>query len=168
MSAVTFNNEVKVVGDGHQPETTITGDKLDDYDQLLRLGQTQSAGQPISKASKALSAKLFGLEESGPTALGPALLVCIGMAAQSPGSEVLPTPTFPARTAAAAAAAAAPAFNMLNTCDFGSRTIHHTQIVVCTDGLSNVGLGQLDDLNTEARKSESESFYERIGYAPPE
>ncbi len=41
----------------------------------------------------------------------------------------------------------------------------HGQIVVCTDGLSNVGLGQLDDINTEEKKRASERFYEQIGYA---
>jgi hypothetical protein len=85
---VTFNGEVTVVGDGYQPPVTITGDKLDDYDQLLQLGKSQSPGAPISKAKRALSSKLFALEETGPTALGPALLVCIGMASQNPGSEV--------------------------------------------------------------------------------
>jgi len=120
---VTFNGEVTVIGDGYQPPVTIAGDKLDDYDQLLQLGKSQSPGVPISKAKKALSTKLFALEETGPTALGPALLVCIGMASQNPGSE----------------------------------------IVVCTDGLSNVGLGQLDDINTEEKKRASERFYEQIG-----
>jgi hypothetical protein len=114
---------VTVLGDGNQLPVTIAGDKLDDYDQLLRLGQSQSAGQPISKTKQALSTKLFSLEETGPTALGPALLVCIGIAAQSPGSE----------------------------------------IVVCTDGLSNVGLGQLDDVSTDDKKRQTEQFYERIG-----
>ena len=85
---MTFNGEVTVVGDGYQPPVTITGDKLDDYDQLLHLDKSQSPGAPISKAKKALSSKLFALEETGPTALGPALLVCIGMASQNPGSEV--------------------------------------------------------------------------------
>ena len=84
----TFKGEVTVVGDGHQVPVTITGDKLDDYDQLLRLGQSQSTGLPIGKAKQALSAKLFGLEETGPTALGPAVLVSIGIASQNPGSEV--------------------------------------------------------------------------------
>jgi hypothetical protein len=45
------------------------------------------------------------------------------------------------------------------------RNVLQRQIVVCTDGLSNVGLGQLDDINTEEKKRASERFYEQIGYA---
>lgn len=50
------------------------------------------------------------LEETGPTALGPALLTSVGLAAQgNPGSSV----------------------------------------IVCTDGLANIGLGSFDDLKTD-------------------
>jgi hypothetical protein len=52
----------------------------------------------------------MALEETGPTALGPALLTSIAMAADGkPGSSV----------------------------------------VLCTDGLANVGLGAFDDIKTE-------------------
>jgi len=52
----------------------------------------------------------MSLEETGPTALGPALTTAIAMAAQgAPGSTV----------------------------------------VVCTDGLANVGLGAFDEIKSE-------------------
>jgi hypothetical protein len=52
----------------------------------------------------------MGLEETGPTALGPALLTSIAMAAEgAPGSTV----------------------------------------ILCTDGLANVGLGTFDDVFSE-------------------
>lgn len=64
------------------------------------------------------------LEESGPTALGPALLASVTMAANGkPGSKV----------------------------------------IVCTDGLANIGLGQLDDLVTDEDYKQAEEFYEQVG-----
>lgn len=86
---VTFNNEVTILGDGTQLPVTITGDKLYDYDRLLQIGKSHALRQPISKTKSSLSQKLFGLEEGGATALGPAVLACIGIASLSPGSEVI-------------------------------------------------------------------------------
>jgi len=74
-----------------------------------------------------LSAKLFSLEETGPTALGPALVAAIGMAGETRGSE----------------------------------------IVVCTDGLANVGIGALDELKKDAsddgKRLAVKQFYEKVG-----
>jgi hypothetical protein len=120
---VTFNNEVTIVGDGLQLPTTITGDKLYSYEQLMDLGKSHSLRAPIKQTKNSLSEKLFALEESGATALGPALVVSIGLAGETPGSEV----------------------------------------VVCTDGLSNIGLGQLDEVNTAEKRREVELFYEQLG-----
>jgi len=63
------------------------------------------------------------LEETGPTALGPALVACLGICSTRPGSK----------------------------------------IVVCTDGLSNKGLGSLDEMHTDEEKEEGFKFYEGIG-----
>lgn len=66
----------------------------------------------------------MSLEESGPTALGPALASAIAMASQgTPGSSV----------------------------------------VLCTDGLANVGLGAFDDVKTEGGISVVDEFYEKLG-----
>ena len=40
---VTFNNEVTVIGDGTKDPITITGDKLYNYDFLLKNGVETSA-----------------------------------------------------------------------------------------------------------------------------
>jgi hypothetical protein len=64
------------------------------------------------------------LEETGPTALGPATLTSIAMAAKgAPGSTV----------------------------------------VICTDGLANVGLGAYDEAKTEDEIAKVDEFYERVG-----
>jgi hypothetical protein len=64
------------------------------------------------------------IEETGPTALGPAILTSVAMAAEGkPGSTV----------------------------------------VICTDGLSNVGLGAFDEAKSEEDFAKIEQFYERLG-----
>jgi len=65
----------------------------------------------------------MGIEETGPTALGPAALTAIAMAGEgAPGSTV----------------------------------------VICTDGLANVGLGAYDEAKTEQEKAKCNEFYERV------
>ena len=116
---VAFNQDVRVFGDGTHDDL-ITGDKLFDFNELrnwaderknlyFKLGVRESCGKLISK--------VLELEEGGPTALGPALLVSIILASNcGPGSKV----------------------------------------VICTDGLANVGVGSLDmDTDTD--------FYEVLG-----
>jgi len=66
----------------------------------------------------------MSLEETGPTALGPAVATSIAMAAEgAPGS----------------------------------------QVVVCTDGLANIGLGAFDEAVTEEQLAKVDEFYERVG-----
>ena len=117
---VGFNNEVIVIGDGSKNPTVITGDKLQNYEILLQEG-LDSAGThlntPISHSATKLFESLDKLKETGQTALGPALLVALGMA---------------------------------------SKGSHGSKLIVCTDGLANVGLGSLDnDINNS-------QFYDRI------
>jgi len=64
----------------------------------------------VKETASKLQKKLNDIEETGPTALGPAVLTSIAMAAQGkPGSTV----------------------------------------VICTDGLANVGLGAFDEAKTD-------------------
>ena len=64
------------------------------------------------------------IEETGPTALGPAVLTSVALAAQGkPGSTV----------------------------------------VICTDGLSNTGLGSFDGAKTKNQIEKVNEFYERVG-----
>jgi hypothetical protein len=86
---VTFNDEVTIIGDGKQSTKVVAGDRLNSYDELLEIGQGYALENPISEAHRVLSDKLFSLEETGATALGPALVVAVGIAAQTPGSKVV-------------------------------------------------------------------------------
>ena len=111
---VTFNNEVTVIGDGTKDPQTITGDKLNDMDYLKNNGTAQGIErlkENVGATRKNLLQKLAAIEETGPTALGPAIITSICMAAEgNPGSKV----------------------------------------VVCTDGLANIGLGAFDEVKDEA------------------
>lgn len=119
---VTFNREVTIIGDGTTEPEIVTGDKLQNQQVLEEIGKKHTIQTPISKSSKDLLKKLFALEETGPTALGPAMLISVVMAAKQKGSRV----------------------------------------VVCTDGLANVGLGALDKLTPDARAS-AVKWYEQVG-----
>lgn len=66
----------------------------------------------------------MGLEETGPTALGPAVLTSIALASEGAAGS---------------------------------------QVVVCTDGLANIGLGAFDEAKTEETMAKVDEFYERIG-----
>eukprot|EP01105_Mastigella_eilhardi_P008060 TRINITY_DN1989_c0_g1_i1.p1 TRINITY_DN1989_c0_g1~~TRINITY_DN1989_c0_g1_i1.p1 ORF type:complete len:384 (-),score=108.48 TRINITY_DN1989_c0_g1_i1:1159-2247(-) len=101
---VSFASEV-TFGTGDS-QCNIGGDKLLTFEDLKEFGAGAGAKltTPISQARAGLSKKVFELEEGGQTALGPALLVSVAVASQTPGSSV----------------------------------------IVCTDGLANVGLGSLD------------------------
>ena len=78
---ITFSNEVTIYGDGTGQPTTVAGDRLNDMDALLASGQDARArmGLDVSESATALGEAIFGLEESGPTALGPAVTVALGM-----------------------------------------------------------------------------------------
>ena len=62
------------------------------------------------------------LEEGGQTALGPALLIAVSMACNTPGSKV----------------------------------------IMCTDGMANVGLGGLDALPEDPKYAEATEFYDEV------
>jgi len=65
----------------------------------------------VKESAKALQDKLMKMEETGPTALGPAVATSIGLAAEQGA--------------------------------VGS------QVVICTDGLANIGVGAFDEAKTE-------------------
>jgi hypothetical protein len=112
LGIVSFNSDVTVVGDGMMDPQIISGDKLFDYDFLLSNGTKQGTARmnhKISETMDKLTKKLMSLEETGPTALGPAVATSIAMAAEG-GSG--------------------------------------SQVVICTDGLANIGLGAFDEAKT--------------------
>jgi Mg-chelatase subunit ChlD len=80
---------VKLLGDGSQPEVTVTGDRLLDFAQLKQIASAFQVNTPVRESKENLLKKLWSLEEGGQTALGPALACSIFVAAQSAGSSVL-------------------------------------------------------------------------------
>lgn len=78
----------------------------------------------INESQKPLTDKLMSLEETGPTALGPALATGVAMAAQGATGS---------------------------------------QVVLCTDGLANIGIGSFDEVTDEEELKKREEVYERIG-----
>ena len=113
---------MSIFGDGSSDVEVVTGDKLQNQQALQDIGAKHRISNPVSKSAGLLTKKILSLEETGPTALGPAMLISIGMAAKSNGSRV----------------------------------------VLCTDGLANVGLGSLDKLSDEQREK-SEQWYDNVG-----
>ena len=124
---VTFNGEVSIIGDGAQPPMIVAGDKLMNQDFLLENGFKEGKARmtkTIKEDKETLQKAVMNLEETGPTALGPALATAVAMASEGqPGSMV----------------------------------------VVCTDGLANVGLGAFDEIKSEEEMKIADEFYERIG-----
>jgi len=90
---VTFNNDVTVIGDGSKNTQTITGDKLYNYDWLVDNGEKMAKEmmeKTVKETGKSLQKKVLAIEETGPTALGPAVLTSVAMACQGkPGSTVV-------------------------------------------------------------------------------
>ena len=73
---------------------------------------------PVQESKKSLIDKVYSLQETGATALGPALAYAVAMASNCPGSKIM----------------------------------------VCTDGLANVGIGNLEEVQN--LRSSGESFGE--------
>ena len=86
---VTFNSDVTLIGDGTQETVIVTGDKLTSFDGLVEIGENFKVEQPIGKSKTKLLEELWGLQEEGKTALGPALQLSIAMASSRPGSSVI-------------------------------------------------------------------------------
>lgn len=111
---VTFSNDVNIYGDCSQVPLVVSGDKLNNFEFLKKNGMDSTdthMQKPIAEVNDSVLEKLYDLQESGPTALGPALLTAVAMATQgSAGSSV----------------------------------------VLCTDGLSNIGLGAIEGVKQDA------------------
>eukprot|EP01029_Cantina_marsupialis_P018421 TRINITY_DN4228_c1_g2_i2.p1 TRINITY_DN4228_c1_g2~~TRINITY_DN4228_c1_g2_i2.p1 ORF type:complete len:727 (+),score=228.83 TRINITY_DN4228_c1_g2_i2:477-2657(+) len=120
---ITFSRKVTIVGDGLSEQKTLAGDRLHDYEQLVKVANEYNLDHTVSEGVGALLAHIEDLEENGPTALGPAMVVATAMASRTKGSKV----------------------------------------VVCTDGLANVGLGSLDELTTDEKTEEADAFYDQVG-----
>ena len=90
---ITFASDVVVYGDGQSLEAPVTlaGHLLNSKDELISRGQglRSSIAHPLVSSSEPLLETIRGLEESGGTALGPALAVAIGMCTSCPGSRIV-------------------------------------------------------------------------------
>lgn len=127
---VTFNNKVKIIGDGFIDELQIVGDYLDKKDEIKKIADNTPNLKALNKT--VLNEKLLkyisysykrnivfnpyiyfllSLEEGGATALGPALYYSILIAARKPGS----------------------------------------QVILCTDGLANKGIGSLESTDEQEK-----------------
>ena len=128
IGVVSFNNEVTVYGDGNQDPVTIGGDKLFDQEFLMtnghKLGQ-EKMNLTVKDSAKQLQKKIMAMEETGPTALGPAVATAISMAA--------------------------------------AQGVQGSQVVICTDGLANIGLGSFDEAKTDDDFAAIEKFYTTLG-----
>lgn len=89
VALVAFNNEVAIMGDGNGPEIIVAGDKLNNLEMLRKITQDLKMPQAIKQTHKRLGEKVYSLEEGGATALGPALVVAVNIAASHPGSKVI-------------------------------------------------------------------------------
>ncbi|CAL1526485.1 unnamed protein product [Lymnaea stagnalis] len=114
---ITFSDVVTIHGDAWSLPIHLEGGQLQDYPELLRLGQQHGQLSPISACCRNIEERIRLLNADGQTALGPALVVAQGMASDSKGSK----------------------------------------IIVCTDGIANIGIGNLENASAD-----SDKFYENI------
>lgn len=123
---VTFSSDVVIIGDGTTDPYTLAGDKLNSFHACYEAGlnlQSKMTSK-ISECKDVLIQKLLHIEETGPTALGPALLASVGLASKGRAGS---------------------------------------KVIICTDGLANVGLGNLADALSAEDESFAGAFYTKVG-----
>jgi hypothetical protein len=123
---VTFSSDVTIIGDGTTEAYTLAGDKLNSFQACYEAGVNWQSKltNKIGNCREVLTEKLLRIEESGPTALGPALLTAVGLASKG---------------------------------RLGSK------VIICTDGLANVGLGNLADIRSKEDEQAAADFYVKVG-----
>ena len=90
VALVTFNRDVTIFGDCvSSSPVVVSGDKLNSYEKLLEIGEQHKNLKPISECRQKIVDQLLKLEDDGPTALGPAVAVCLGMARGNLGSRIV-------------------------------------------------------------------------------
>mmetsp|Transcript_29272 Transcript_29272/g.52346 ORF Transcript_29272/g.52346 Transcript_29272/m.52346 type:complete len:588 (+) Transcript_29272:1227-2990(+) len=118
---VTFSRSVTLVGDGRR-EIKVESATLNSFEACERIVKgrhDELMGCPIYDSEPLLQNKVLALEGSGATALGPALLMSVGLASQGKSGS---------------------------------------KVIICTDGIANIGLGSL-----KGDLEEAQVFYEQIG-----
>jgi hypothetical protein len=86
---VVFSNEVVIIGDGTQQPIIVAGDKLYNNEALFNIAQDCPPLKPLSESKDKLLKSITDLSESGPTALGPAVMVSLGLLKNVPGSTIV-------------------------------------------------------------------------------
>lgn len=86
---VTFASDVTIYSDGTGEPRVLAGSRLGDYAALRAAGDGATPAKPVKDTAEALVRRIYGLREEGATALGPAVLVAVAMAAGRPGSRVV-------------------------------------------------------------------------------
>ncbi|XP_078740634.1 uncharacterized protein LOC144953853 [Lampetra fluviatilis] len=90
VALITFNHEVVVHGDASGPAPPALGSALlGDRDALQRAGEESPGPRALGGSLGALARRIARLSEGGSTALGPACVVAMAMAARVPGSKVI-------------------------------------------------------------------------------
>mmetsp|Transcript_6738 Transcript_6738/g.12015 ORF Transcript_6738/g.12015 Transcript_6738/m.12015 type:complete len:734 (+) Transcript_6738:2743-4944(+) len=123
---ITFSSDVTIIGDGTTDPYTLAGDKLNSFQACYEAGVNLQSKltQKIADCKETLLDKLLRLEETGPTALGPALLASVGLA---------------------------------------SKGRRGSKVIICTDGLANVGLGNLSEIRNSEDEVSANAFYTKVG-----
>ena len=128
---VAFNNEVIGFGDGSKAPVKINGNNLNDAAAIKAFAEANQdiISSALKDAHTNLLKQLYAIEESGQTALGPAVLFCINLfAGVAPGSR----------------------------------------IILCTDGISNTGIGNMEDTSSPEHVGKLKEFYSNLGFAAKE
>ena len=128
---VTFENNVNVIGDGTQEPQLIGSDQLKKFEFLKKAGSAfgnSHLQKPVKTTWKLLLGKLAKLHPSGWTALGPAVLTSVCMAAEGKSGS---------------------------------------KVVICTDGLANIGLGAFNsgyyqEFEGDEEEGSADKFYESV------
>eukprot|EP01105_Mastigella_eilhardi_P018376 TRINITY_DN4244_c0_g1_i1.p1 TRINITY_DN4244_c0_g1~~TRINITY_DN4244_c0_g1_i1.p1 ORF type:complete len:1146 (+),score=215.48 TRINITY_DN4244_c0_g1_i1:73-3510(+) len=118
---VAFDSDASIYGIG-TAKTTKTGTILNDYDGLLRNARewgVRNYRKTIGECGRAMAAAVKKLTTGGATALGPALVMALGLCVGMPGSK----------------------------------------IILCTDGLANVGVGAIQ---SAFERQAASAFYKRL------
>ncbi|CAD8122110.1 unnamed protein product [Paramecium sonneborni] len=90
---VTFNNEIVVYGDGSQKPIVLSGEQLNQENEIktiLNRNAQKMMQNPVGKSAEVLIKRCGQLQENGQTALGPALLSALELAkVGKPGSMII-------------------------------------------------------------------------------
>lgn len=134
VAIVEFSGEVLIHNDGSTVEPIkVEGDHLNDAEHCFEAGKAASAGNAGAVAGTAISAVRTAAEQLG------ARLYDLE---EGGGTALAP--------------AVLVALGMVEG-------VPGSKIVVCTDGLANIGVGALDELATDEESAAASTFYEGLG-----